>query len=178
MDLFEAIAQRHSYRGSYLNTPVPREHLRRIVQAGLQAPSGCNNQTTTFVIVDEPELLRAIGGMPKATVSLQQAKALIACVVPNRLAHRQEFMTFEIEDCAAAVENILLAIAALGYASVWLDGWLRVGGRAHQIAEWLGVPGDRSVRVLLPVGVPAEPAAPPEKLPFEARAWFNRYREM
>ena len=60
MDVFEAIAKRHSYRGPYEDRPVPRDDLRRIVQAGLQAPSGKNMQTTRFVIVDEPELVRQI----------------------------------------------------------------------------------------------------------------------
>ncbi|MCK4343353.1 MAG: nitroreductase family protein [Phycisphaerae bacterium] len=53
MDVFEAIAKRHSYRGPFKDQPVPRADLQRIVQAGLQAPSGKNAQTTTFVIVDE-----------------------------------------------------------------------------------------------------------------------------
>ena len=40
MDLFDAIARRHSYRGPMLDQPVSRDDLRRIVQAGIQAPSG------------------------------------------------------------------------------------------------------------------------------------------
>ena len=36
---------------------LPREDLARIVQAGLQAPSGCNAQSTTFVILDDPDLI-------------------------------------------------------------------------------------------------------------------------
>lgn len=54
MDLFEAVARRHSYRGPYTDQPVPREDLRKIVQAGIQAPSGRNEQTTSFVIIDDP----------------------------------------------------------------------------------------------------------------------------
>ena len=46
MDVFEAIARRHSYRESFRDEPVPRADLRRIVQAGLQAPSGKNAQTS------------------------------------------------------------------------------------------------------------------------------------
>ncbi|HQP90064.1 MAG TPA: nitroreductase family protein, partial [Bacteroidales bacterium] len=58
MELFDAIAKRHSYRGPFLDRPVPREDLRRIVQAGLQAPSGKNAQTTAFVIIDDPALVQ------------------------------------------------------------------------------------------------------------------------
>ena len=55
MDVFEAIAKRHSYRGPFKDQPISREDLRRIVQAGIQAPSGGNRQTTTFVIADDPQ---------------------------------------------------------------------------------------------------------------------------
>ena len=54
MDLFDAIAQRYTYRGSFTPAPVPRDDLVKIVQAGIQAPSGKNEQTTSFVIVDDP----------------------------------------------------------------------------------------------------------------------------
>jgi nitroreductase len=60
MDLFDAIARRHCYRGAYLPQPVSREDLRKIVQAGLDAPSGKNGQTTTFVVVDDEAILSKI----------------------------------------------------------------------------------------------------------------------
>ena len=54
MTTLETISARHSYRGKYLPTPVPREHLTAIMQAGLDAPSGCNKQTTSIIAVDDP----------------------------------------------------------------------------------------------------------------------------
>ncbi len=45
MNVMDAIQSRHSYRGKYKNTPVPRKDLIRIMQSGLAAPSGCNKQT-------------------------------------------------------------------------------------------------------------------------------------
>jgi nitroreductase len=53
MDFFDAVANRHSYRGKYSAHPVPVEDLQKIVQAGIDAPSGCNMQTTEFVIVTD-----------------------------------------------------------------------------------------------------------------------------
>ncbi len=49
MELFEAIAKRYSYRGPFSDAPVPREDLRKIVQAGIQAPSGKNEQVISFL---------------------------------------------------------------------------------------------------------------------------------
>ncbi|MGO8751101.1 MAG: nitroreductase family protein [Thermoguttaceae bacterium] len=172
MDLFEAFAARFSYRGPFTPTPVPRSDLRKIVLAGIQAPSGCNAQVVSFVIVDDPELLAQIAAIVDRPVC-NTARAVIACVVDPRPVYNG--ISFGIEDCSAAVENMLLAVTALGYASVWLDGVLRVNDAAARVGRLLGVPSGKTVQILLPLGVPAEPGERKEKLPFERRAWFNRH---
>ena len=178
MDVFEAMAKRHSYRGPFQDQAVPREDLRRIVQAGIQAPSGRNAQTTAFVMVDDPNLIARIQQMHSANRAMQEAAAYIACIVDKNPEVSYGTHSFQIEDCAAAVENMLLAVTALGYASVWIDGWLRAEERAERIGALLGLPEDKIVRVILPVGVPVESHQQKEKKPFEERAWFNRYREV
>jgi len=175
MDLFEAIAARYSYRGEYTDQSVPREHLARIVQAGLDAPSGCNSQSTRFVAVDDPALLAQISDVLPPRNASRGAKAMIFAIVDAQAPAVYEDMSFQVEDCAAAVENMLLAIAALGYASVWIDGVLRVENRAQKIGALLGVPAGKVVRVMLPIGVPVEAGPRRDKLPFDERAWFNRY---
>lgn len=172
MDLFEAIAARHSYRGEFLDKNVPRKDLEKIVQAGIQAPSGCNAQTTSFVVMDDPALITQIADIvPKPVV--RSARAVIVCLTETRPVFKE--MTFAVEDCSAAAENILLAITALGYATVWIDGILREESRARKVAALLGVPADREVRIILPIGIPMERCSQREKLPFHSRAWFNRY---
>lgn len=172
MDVFEAIGKRHSYRGGFTDQRVPRDHLTRIVQAGIQAPSGCNAQTTSFVIVDDPDLLACIADLVDRPV-VREARAMIVCVAEHRVVYQDK--SFAVEDCSAAVENMLLAITALGYATVWLDGVLRSEGKAEKIGNLLGVPKGREVRVLLPLGVPKESGQQRERLPFAARAGFNQY---
>jgi nitroreductase len=174
MDLFEAIQNRYSYRGPFAETPIPRDDLRKIVQAGIQAPSGKNEQTTSFVVVDDPRLLGQIAAMLDRPVC-STARAMIACVIDPRPV--LPGLSFAVEDCAAAVENMLLAITALGYATVWLDGVLRRDDIAARIGRLLGVPAGLTVRILLPLGVPLEPGTQKEKRPFAERAWFNRFGE-
>jgi nitroreductase len=175
MDIFEAIAKRHSYRGEFTLAPVPRSDLEKIVQAGIQAPSGCNEQVVSFVIIDEAQLIAQIAGIIVKPVCAT-ARAMIACVIDPRLVHNG--LSFGVEDCAAAVENMLLAITALGYASVWLDGVLRAENRAFRVGELIGVPSDKVVRIILPIGVASVPGTQREKLPFNRRAWFNRWGAM
>jgi len=174
MNVFEAIEKRHSYRGAFTDAPVPRGDLLKIVEAGIRAPSGFNLQSTEFVIVDDADLIARIGEIT-GNKTVSRSKALIACVSQEVRPPSAPEMSFEIEDCSAATENILLAITALGYASVWIDGCLRRENRAARVGELLGVPEDRTVRIVLPVGVPAEERAQKEKKAFEQRARYNKW---
>lgn len=175
MDVFEAIKKRHSYRGEFLDLPIPREHLVEIVKAAAAAPSGRNAQTTRFIIVDEPALVAQIGAM-HTMPAMHSAKAFVVCLIDREPLPVYEGFPFQVEDCAAAVENMLLAVTALGYATVWIDGWLRIGGHAEAIGHLLDVPQHKIIRVLLPLGVPREQRAQKEKKPFTQRTNFNRYR--
>ena len=172
MDLFTAIEKRHSYRGEFRPDAVPEEHLRRIVQAGIAAPSGCNAQTTFFLVVTDPRLMEKLREIIVKPV-MRTAPNAIAVFSEHRAV--SEGLSFEKEDYSAAVENMLLAITALGYASVWLDGVLRNEQRAERIAEVLGILSKYTVDVLLPLGIPAEAGSQNTRKPFEERAWFNRF---
>lgn len=175
MEFFETVIERHSYRGPFTDQDISADELCKIVQAGLDAPSGMNKQTTSFVIVDDPDLVSQIAEMHQANKAVNQAKAFIVCLMDADPEPIYEGHHFQVEDCSAAVQNMLLAIAAGGYASVWIDGWLRTAGHAETIAKLLGVPGDKVVRIILPIGVPKYPVRGPEKRPFDQRAWFNSY---
>jgi nitroreductase len=173
MDLFEAIEKRHSYRGDFIDAPVPREDLRKIVQAGIQAPSAINEQVISFVIVDDSQLLRQIAEIVDRPVC-RTAQAMIVCVADPRPVLRG--VSYAVEEYAAAVENMLLATTSLGYATVWLDGVLREQNKAARIGGLLAVPEGQSVRVVLPLGRAVEPGIQKQKRPFAHRAWFNAYQ--
>ena len=172
MDVFMAIAARHSYRGAFKNIPVSREDLNKIVSAGIQAPSGCNRQTTSFAIVDDPNLLKAIAELvPKTCV--KTAPAIIVVISKQDPCYRD--MAFDVQDYSAAVQNMLLATTAMGYATVWLDGVLHHTKVDEKIAALLRLPLDQhfAVSVILPIGVPEEKGTQNERLPFEERAFYN-----
>lgn len=66
-----------------------------------------------------------------------------------------------LQSVAAAIENMLLAIHALGYGSCWMTGPL-VAQEAFE--KLLGFGKEKSIAALLPVGVPDEnPPARPRK---------------
>lgn len=173
MEFFDVIQKRHSYRGPYLDQPIPREALLKIAEAGRLAPSGKNAQTCSFVLIDDPKILARLGEMLERPASMKTAKAAVAVVSkPSRifLGH-----SFHVEDFSAAIENMLLAITDLGYASVWVQGGLFMNGAMDQINQMLNVPEGQSVEVLLPIGVPAENAIGPAKKALEERIVFNHF---
>lgn len=173
MNTFEAFSKRYSYRGKYLPTPVPREHLIKIMEAGCAAPSGCNMQTTSFIAVDEPEVLAQLHACLRKPLGTT-APAMICVLSRNIFSYHDR--SFSVQDYAAAIENLLLAIADLGYASCWIEGYVT---DEHQIgqkmAAILGVPEAYQLVAYLPVGIPAEAGRRAPKKPLTERAWFNGF---
>ena len=73
--LTQAIQERRA-TPSFDGSPIPDDDLRKIINAGLQAPSGYNMQPWRFVVVRSPEQRRRLRG-----ASFNQAKVEEASVV-------------------------------------------------------------------------------------------------
>lgn len=173
MQTLDAIRIRRSYRGKYQPVPVPREDLVRIMEAGLRAPSGCNKQTTSLIAVDDPEVLRQLHAVINPPIG-ETAPAMICVLTRPIIAYRDR--SFFVQDYSAAIQNMLLAIADLGYESCWIEGHVTDTDRiGDQMARILGVPEEYQLVCFLPVGLAAEDAKPPRKLPLESRFSFNRF---
>ena len=173
MNTLEAIQTRRSYRGKFLPDPVPREHLKQILEAGYQAPSGCNKQTTSFLAVDDPAVLREIRSVIEPPVG-ETAPACICVLTRKIIAYRDR--TFYIQDYSAAIENMLLPIVALVYASCWHEWHITDTDRiGDKIARILGVPEEYALVAFLPVGIPAEETKTVKKKDFSDRAWINAF---
>lgn len=173
MDVIEAIMNRHSYRGKYRNEAVPRKDLITILEAGLAAPSGCNMQTTSLIAVDDPHILEGLNRIIDPPVA-ETAPAAI-CVLTKRVnAYRDK--CFATQDYSAAIENMLLAMEALGYQSCWYEGHITDDDRiCDRMAALLNVPEQYELVCFLPVGIAEEKVKLPKKKAFEERAWFNRF---
>jgi nitroreductase len=69
-----------------------------------------------------------------------------------------------LQSVSAAVQNMLLAIHALGYGSCWMTGPIVA---QEAFAEFLGSGKERSIAALLPVGVPDEDPPARNRRPLE-----------
>ena len=171
----DTISVRHSYRGKFSSDPVPRKDLIAIANAGTNAPSGCNKQTTDLVVVDDPATLDAVKAVIDPPLA-QTAPAFIVVLTRRINAYRDK--CYAIQDYSAAIENMLLAIVELGYQSCWYEGHITDDDRiCDKIASVLGVPEGYDVVCVLPVGKAADDFHAPSKKPFGERVKFNRFGE-
>ncbi len=169
----QTIAARHSYRGAFAEEKVPQEDLKAIASAGIDAPSGCNKQTTDVVIVDDKDVLDQIKGVLDPPVA-QTAPAMIVVLTRRINAYRDR--CFAIQDYSAAIENMLLAIVELGYQSCWYEGHITDEDRiCDKIGSILHVPEEYDVVCILPVGRALDDFHAPSKKAFSERVKFNSW---
>jgi len=173
MDALDAINKRYSFRGTYKNTPVPRDDLKKIIEAGIAAPSGCNKQTTAFVGLDDQKLINSIMEIAKKNGYAGDNAVCGICILAQQVPSYDDKYFFT-QDYSAAIENILIAVTALGYASCWVEGQITENPDLQkQIANMLNIPDEYTVMAFLPIGVPEKEGKRPGRKPFEERAWFN-----
>lgn len=152
--VFWAINARRSVR-KFTPEPVPRDVVERIVAAGVEAPSGCNMQLRQYIIIDDPAVMDKI--RPASTALATAPAAIVILMEPKGTKYGE----FWMQDASAAMENMLLAAVALGYAACWVEGAVRPSEDFLRSA--LGVPQHLRVWSLLPVGKAAEePKRPPK----------------
>ena len=163
MDLFQAIKERRSVRALEA-VKVPREDIEKILDAGRRAASGMNIQPFKFIVVTKQKTIQQ---MAAAQECVGQVSVVVA-VVADPDASR-----YWLEDVAAATENMLLAITALGYASVWVEGTLL--RREDEMKEILGVPDNLRLMVFLPIGRELAPGRQADKKPLGEIACWEKY---
>jgi nitroreductase len=161
MQTWDAIRARRNVR-SYRPDPVPDADLDRIAEAGWRAPSSSNRQHWTFVIVTDPEQLRALSTVWRGAGHIAHAAAAIAMVLPETDDDRTRLVDYY--DLGQATYAMAVAAADLGIGT----GHAGVGDR-DKAREILGVPADQYVAYLLGVGYPADrplqPIAKPDRRP-------------
>ena len=157
------------YREEFDGAGIPKADLEEIVEAGIKAPSGYNHQTTSFIIVTNTEVKSKLAEL----VPTKAMKTAAAVIIPvSSYWEANNGLSFEIEDYAASVENIMLAIVAKGYAGVWVDGQMKLDHTGDKIAEIIHLEDGLTVRAVIPVGRPVKDVPQKEKKSFGERAKF------
>ena len=145
MDALEAIKTRRSIR-RYKKTPVPREKLEQILDAGRWAPSAKNSQPWKFIVLTDFQVKERVAELLAFGGFLAEAPVGIVVVVDPVVS------SHPAEDGALAAYSMLLAAHALGLGGCWLNPSLG----EEELKEVLGIPrGERLISVIS-IGYPDE----------------------
>ena len=183
MDAMTALLTRRSTR-NYLPKPVEGEKLDKLLAAARQAPSGGNNQTNHFLVIQNRDVLDKLVGMTESAFaemevdedtysSLRHAilaskkggyvfcyNAPVLIVVANRRDYGNNMV-----DCACAIENIMVAANALDLGSCWINQlrWLNEEPALVEYLCSLGMKTYERVYGAVIVGYPATDSGLPNR---------------
>jgi nitroreductase len=147
MDALEALYTRRSIR-AYRDEPVPTDVIEKILRAGLQAPSGGNCQPWRFVVVTDREKIKEFD--PQFRQPWVERAPAVIVVCANPMDSWEKYGADDdcfILDTAAAIENMLLAIHALGLGGVWILSFSK-----EAVREILGIPQGWKIVSIVPFG--------------------------
>ena len=160
--VLNCIFARRSIRNYVDDKPVEREKVEALLRAAMAAPSACNLQPWEFIIIDDPSEMTAF----KKLVRGGQFNAPMAMVVCARTGYVPwEGNGWQI-DCAAAIENMMLAAVEMGLGSLWIGDYNRKGVR-----EFLNIPEGVEPVSIVYFGYPAEQKKPVTRYKAEAVYW-------
>ncbi len=154
-DVLAFIQRRRSIR-QFKAEPVSDEQLATLLRAAMAAPSAGNEQAWAFVVIrDRGRLDQCADVHPYAQMCRTAALAIVVCGDLGREKHAGMWA----QDCAAAVENLLLAAAGIGLGTCWC-GVHPHGEREQPFRELCALPETIVPFALIAVGVPDETKGP------------------
>lgn len=172
MTAMQALLTRRSVR-NFTGEPVSESDLKEIIRAGMYAPSAHNQRSWDFISITDRELIDKLQSTCKYYRALKTAPLCIVICSSNSDGHEWP-EAFLIQNGAAATENMLLAIHALGLGAVWLNAAKEME-HYGPVKDALNIPDDVIVVSLLAVGHPAddlpERAEPQDR--FEIEKWHR-----
>ena len=117
-ELMQLMRARRSIRRYQADRPVEPEKIDTLLRAAMCAPSACNLQPWEFIVVQGEARMAAL----RAAIRIGDYNAPLAVVVLANQANIPWSGNGYQIDCAAAIENMLLAAAGLGLGSCFLMG--------------------------------------------------------
>ena len=170
MDTLLAIQTRRSVR-KYTEQHIDEEKLDAILRAGMASPTAGNYQSWRFVVVDDKKLLTEISSLsPYASMAASAALAIVICADLKA----EKYPGFWVQDCAAAMQNMLLAAHAQGLGAVWC-GIHPDAEREKAFAEAFNLPPHFSAFGLMVLGHPADVPSAADRFDM-GKVYHNRYK--
>lgn len=148
-EVLKAIKSRRSVR-QYKEEQISQESLDLIIEAGVYAPTAHNEQPWHFTVIQNEEMLKHINEKVKELMVKSEVEWIqkmgsnpnfqVTYNAPTLIivSGRKDGMAWSA-DCAAAIQNMLIAAESLDIGSVWL-GLVRLLFQQEEEINKLGIP--------------------------------------
>jgi nitroreductase len=157
------ILRRRSIR-RFTEDAVSETDLDLLLQAAMAAPSASNRRPWEFVVVtDGGQLARLRRRLP---LGAYKAPAAVVVCGNKRRWYPPPVQDFWVEDCSAAMENLLLAATAIGLGGVWV-GVYPIKPLMQGVARVLNLPRNGVPLGWAHIGYPA--ASRPPRTQYDPR---------
>ena len=154
MELIEGIRTRTSVK-KYLDKSVPNDLIGAVIESGSLAPSSGNKQNWKFVVVKNSSKREQIAKHCNEQYWMIEAPVYIVVCSDDEVTERffgeRGKKLFSVQNCAAAMENMLLMANALGLGSCWVSEFDDV-----ELANDIGLGSMASVQAVMTLGYPSK----------------------
>ena len=151
------ILSRRSIR-SFAPGEINDAQVRQLLEAAMAAPSAVARDPWRFVVIRRRPTMEALAQLLSNGNMLKSATLAIVVCGDIEAAHDRQ-LSYLLQDCSAAIENLLLAAHVLGLGACWLGVHPREE-RLRKIKETLGLPETVLPVACLALGLPAETKPP------------------
>lgn len=157
MEFTNVIKKRKSTRG-YLKKEVPRDVLNKIAEAGVMAPSACNNQPWHFLIISQPELKEKIHCSYNREWFKSAPHILVVKGNKSSAWIREDGYNSLETDLAIAMDHMILAAEDLGVQSCWVGNFNK-----EILYKALSLSEEEEIFAMTPLGYNSSPEDEKEK---------------
>jgi nitroreductase len=159
MELYEGLISRRSLR-RYTGESTGEDKIRKIIRAGMYAPSARNRRPWHFIVIDDRAIMKKIMAVHPYSSMLAEASHAIVVCGDDKLENGPGYYKL---DCSAATQNMLLAAHSMDLGAVWLGVEPREE-RKKAVSSILGLPDHVHPLSIVSIGVPVKiPAEIPER---------------
>jgi nitroreductase len=137
---------------------VSEAAVTQILEAAMAAPSAMTKDPWRFVVVRDRQMLSKLATLhPGAAMLSAAAMAIVVCGDLDAAFERQ--ISYLLQDCSAAIENLLLAAHAQGLGACWVG--IHPGETLiKRVGELLALPASIVPVAVVSLGQPGEQPAP------------------
>ncbi len=157
VEAYENIMSRSSVR-SFKDIEISDEEVRKILAAGMAAPSCVNRRDWSFLVTRDPEILGRMAdcnGRPAEPLRKAKLGILVLGDLERAFSRAPDYW---IIDASIAAENMVLAANALGIGSVWL-GTYPQADRVDALRKEFSLPDTVVPHSIIAFGYPSEEEA-------------------